>query len=212
MVTPHSPSEQDYDQADTSAPQRKCVVTGQTADKAVLIRFVASPDGQLVADLNEKLGGRGAWVRADRDCLSQALSGNKFSRHLKQKLAINDGFLDHLERRLGEQLIARLSMMRKAGSLVTGGGKLRSGSSLLACLLVADDASPREARQLISLCQPDWVETGIPAEWLGQVAGSTSVAYAGVIHSGTAAQQRLESLLKADLMRWRGVANAENTT
>ena len=50
MVTPHSPSEQDYDQADTSAPQRKCVVTGQTADKAVLIRFVASPDGQLVAD------------------------------------------------------------------------------------------------------------------------------------------------------------------
>lgn len=59
MVTPHSPSEQDYDQADTSAPQRKCVVTGQTADKAVLIRFVASPDGQLVADLNEKLGGRG---------------------------------------------------------------------------------------------------------------------------------------------------------
>ena len=60
MVTPHSPSEQDYDQADTSAPQRKCVVTGQTADKAVLIRFVASPDGQLVADLNEKLGGRGA--------------------------------------------------------------------------------------------------------------------------------------------------------
>ena len=77
-------------------------------------------------------------------------------------------------------------MMRKAGSLVAGGGKLRSGSSQLAGMLVADDASPREARQLISLCQPDWVETDIPAVWLGQVAGSTSVAYAGVIHSGTA--------------------------
>ena len=78
----------------------------KTADKAVLIRFVASPDGQLIADLNEKLGGRGAWVRADRDCLTQALSGNKFGRHLKQKLVVNDGFLDHLERRLGDQVIA----------------------------------------------------------------------------------------------------------
>ena len=212
MVIPYSPSELDHDPANTAEPQRKCVVTGQTADKANLIRFVASPDGHLVADLNEKLGGRGAWVRADRDCLSKALSGNKFDRHLKQKLLVKDGFLDHLERRLGEQLIARLSMMRKAGSLVTGGGKLRSSPSLLAGLLIADDASPREARQLVSLCQPNWVETNIPAEWLGQVAGSTSVAYAGVIHARPAAQQRLELLLKADLTRWRGVANAENTT
>ena len=212
MVIPHSPSDHDTDQENASVPQRKCVVTGQTADKAALIRFVASPDGQLVADLNEKLGGRGAWVRAERACLEQALSGNKFGRHLKQKLAVSDGFIDHLERRLGEQLVARLSMMRKAGSLVTGGGKLRSSSSQLAGLLIADDASPREARQLISLCQPDWVETDIPAIWLGQVAGSTSVAYAGVIQSRSPAQQRLESLLTADLMRWRGVTNAENTT
>ena len=61
MVIPHSPSDYDTDQDNASVPQRKCVVTGQTADKAALIRFVASPDGQLVADLNEKLGGRGAW-------------------------------------------------------------------------------------------------------------------------------------------------------
>ena len=212
MVTPHSPSDQQHDQTSSSAPQRKCVVTGKTAEKAELIRFVASPDGQLIADLNEKLGGRGAWVRADRNCLTQALSGNKFGRHLKQKLVVNDGFLDHLERRLGDQVIARLSMMRKAGSLVAGGGKLRSASYQLAGMLIADDASPREARQLISLCQPDWVETDIPAVWLGQVAGSTSVAYAGVIHVATGSQRRLESLLKADLTRWRGVANAENST
>ena len=212
MATPHSPSDPDYDQHNPAAPQRKCVVTGQITDKAQLIRFVASPDGHLVADLNEKLGGRGAWVRASRACLEQALSGNKFSRHLKQKLAVSDGFLDQLERRLGEQLIARLSMMRKAGSLVTGGGKLRSSNAQLAGLLIADDASPREARQLIGLCQPDWVETDIPAQWLGQVSGSTSVAYAGVIHFSSPSQQRLESLLKADLTRWRGVANAENTT
>ncbi len=212
MATPHSPSDRDYEPAGTSAPQRKCVVTGLVADKSELIRFVAAPDGQLVADLNDKLGGRGAWVRADRLCLQEALSGNKFGRHLRQKLAVSDGFLDHLERRLGEQLIARLSMMRKAGSLITGGGKLRSSQAELAGLLIGDDASPREARQLIGQCQPDWVETDVPAIWLGQISGSTSVAYAGVMKSGAPAQQRLISLLRTDLMRWRGVANAENTT
>jgi predicted RNA-binding protein YlxR (DUF448 family) len=43
---------------------RKCIVTGGTAEKSDLIRFVAGPDGQPVADLAEKLPGRGAWVAA----------------------------------------------------------------------------------------------------------------------------------------------------
>ncbi|MEC7208857.1 MAG: DUF448 domain-containing protein [Pseudomonadota bacterium] len=212
MAISHSSSDRGHDQADSSVPQRRCIVTGQVTDKSGLIRFVASPEGWLVADLNDKLGGRGAWVSADRHCLQQALSGNRFGRHLKQTVQISDGFLDHLENRLGEQLISRLSMMRKAGLLVTGGGKLRSSQTPLAGLLIADDASPREARQLVSLCQPDWTETDIPASWLGQISGSASVAYAGVMKSSSPAQRRLETLLREDLLRWRGVANAENTT
>ena len=53
-----------------SGPQRKCVITGKIADKADLIRFVASPDGELVADTDNKLGGRGVWVSSVRETIA----------------------------------------------------------------------------------------------------------------------------------------------
>ncbi len=190
-------------------PQRKCIITGEIANKVDLIRFVASPDGELVADTNNKLGGRGVWVSAVRETLEQAISGNLFSRHLKQAVRISDNFLDNLDRRLADQLIARLSMMRKAGVLLTGGGKLRSQARLTG-LLIADDASLRETQQLISNCRPDWIEKGIPSAWLGQISGSTSVAYSGVLCSASLAERRLETLFRTELRRWRGVAKADD--
>ena len=201
----------EFAQADRppSGSQRTCIVTGQTADKAELIRFVASPDGELVADTSNKLGGRGLWVTAARGILEQALSGNHFSRHLKKTVRISDNFLNSLNQRLADQLIARLSMMRKAGVLITGGGKLRRQASLTG-LLVADDASPREAQQLIRCCQPGWIEKGIPSVWLGQISGSTSIAYAGVLASASLTDRRLEALFITELRRWRSVSKAEN--
>jgi len=211
MSSPNIFSE--FEQADItqSGPRRKCIITGKVADKADLIRFVVSPDGVLVADTGNKLGGRGVWVSAVRATLEKALSENRFSRHLKQTLRINDNFLENLNHRLAEQVIARLSMMRKAGVLVTGGGKLRS-QAMVTGLLIADDASARESQQLVSQCQPDWIERGIPSVWLGQISGSTSLAYAGVLGSASLAEQRLAILFRSELRRWRGVVNAENIT
>ena len=201
----------EFERADItqSGPQRKCIITGQVADKADLIRFVVSPDGELLADTGNKLGGRGVWVIAARKTLEQALSGNRFSRHLKRAVHINEDFLENLDRRLADQLIARLSMMRKAGVLITGGGKLRS-QTLLTGLLIADDASPRETQQLVSHCRPDWTEKDIPSSWMGQISGSTSIAYAGVLASVSPARRRLVAQFRIELRRWRGVANAEN--
>ena len=102
-----------------------------------------------------------------------------------------------------------LDMMRKVGVLVAGGGKLRS-QALLSGLLIGDDASPRETQKLISSCRPDWIEKGVPSVWLGQVSGSTSVAYAGVFRTGSSAERRLETLFRTELRRWRGVAKAND--
>ncbi len=209
MSSPYTSPELEQPNIKLSRPQRKCIITGRIADKNVLIRFVASPDGELVADTGNKLGGRGVWVSAERKTIDQAISGNQFSRHLKRTVRISDNFLDNLDRRLGNQLIARLSMMRKVGVLVTGGGKLRS-QALLSGLLIGDDASPRETQKLISSCRPDWIEKGVPSVWLGQVSGSTSVAYAGVLRPALSAERRLEKLLRTELRRWRGVAKLDD--
>ena len=209
MSSPYISPELEEVKIKPSRPRRKCIITGEIADKVALIRFVASPDGQLVADTGNKLGGRGVWVSAVRETINKAILGNQFSRHLKQTVRISDNFLDNLDRRLADQLIARLSMMRKAGVLVAGGGKLHR-QSLLSGMLIGDDASPRETQKLIISCRPDWVEKGVPSVWLGQVSGSTSVAYAGVLRSASSAERRLETLFRTELLRWRGVAKAND--
>ena len=199
MSSPYTSSELEQHNTKLFRPQRKCIITGEIADKAGLSRFVASPDGELVAETGNKLGGRGVWVSADRKTIDQAISGNQFSRHLKRTVRISDNFLDNLDRRLADQLIARLSMMRKVGALVVGGGKLRS-QALLSGLLIGDDASLRETQKLISSCRPDWIEKGVPSVWLGQVSGSTSVAYAGVLRLASSAERRLETLFRTCLL------------
>ena len=209
MSSPYTTSELEQHNIELSRPQRKCIITGEIADKAVLIRFVASPDGELVADTGNKLGGRGVWVSAVRETIDQAISGNQFSRHLKQPVQISDNFLDNLDHRLADQLIARLTMMRKVGVLVAGGGKLR-GQAHLSGLLIGDDASPSETQKLIRSCRPDWMEKGVPSVWLGQVSGSTSVAYAGVFRTASSVEWQLETQFRTELQRWRGVAKAND--
>jgi predicted RNA-binding protein YlxR (DUF448 family) len=42
--------------------ERMCALTRACAPRAELIRFVASPDGDVVPDLKEVLPGRGMWL------------------------------------------------------------------------------------------------------------------------------------------------------
>ena len=57
---------------DRETPERRCIVTGEVQPRAGLIRFVASPEGEVVPDLAEKLPGRGFWVLAERAALDKA--------------------------------------------------------------------------------------------------------------------------------------------
>ena len=56
----------------TASVERRCIVTGDTRDKADLIRFVVGPDGSVVPDIEGKLPGRGLWVSAERQTLETA--------------------------------------------------------------------------------------------------------------------------------------------
>jgi predicted RNA-binding protein YlxR (DUF448 family) len=44
------------------AEERMCALTRAIAPRAELVRFVASPDGEVVPDLKECLPGRGMWL------------------------------------------------------------------------------------------------------------------------------------------------------
>ena len=53
-------------------------MSGEALPKAALLRFVVSPDGVLVADLEWSLPGRGMWVRPS--LLQEAIGRCLFSR------------------------------------------------------------------------------------------------------------------------------------
>ena len=181
---------------------RKCIVTGGTADKSDLIRFVAGPDGQPVADLAEKLPGRGAWVTALPAVISEAAQKGRFKRHIDATSSDPTQLVAIVTTQIERRLLQHLSMFRRAGLALCGGGAIRE-EGLMQALLIADDASTREARQLISAVQPEWTETGLPAELLGNAAGRGSVAYVGIIPIKSAANRRMCNQLRNMITRWR---------
>ena len=181
---------------------RKCIVTGGTEEKSDLIRFVAGPDGQPVADLAEKLPGRGAWVTALPAVISEAAQKGRFKRHIDATSSNPTQLVAIVTTQIERRLLQHLSMFRRAGLALCGGGAIRE-EGLMQALLIADDASTREARQLISAVQPEWTETGLPAELLGQAAGRGSVAYVGIIPVKSAANRRMCDQLRNMITRWR---------
>ena len=181
---------------------RKCIVSGETAEKSDLIRFVAGPDGYLVLDLAEKLPGRGAWVSASPQWVEDAARKGRFKRHIDAVCDDPAMLVSHVASQIERRFLQHLSMLRRAGLAICGGGAIREEGHMQ-ILLIADDASAGESRQLISAVRPEWVEEGLPAELLGQAAGRGSVAYIGIIPLRSAANRKMcEQFLRA-IARWR---------
>ncbi len=66
----------------------------RSGEPHALIRFVASPDGVVVADLKGRLPGRGAWVTARRDVVEQAIAKRLFARALKRDVTVAGDLAD----------------------------------------------------------------------------------------------------------------------
>ena len=155
-----------------------------------------------MADLAEKLPGRGAWVTALPAVISEAAQKGRFKRHIDATSSDPTQLVAIVTTQIERRLLQHLSMFRRAGLALCGGGAIRD-EGLMQALLIADDASTREARQLISAVQPEWTETGLPAELLGQAAGRGSVAYVGIIPVKSAANRRMCDQLRNRITRGR---------
>ena len=104
---------------------RKCIVTGETAEKSDLIRFVAGPDGRLVADLAEKLPGRGAWVKASPNWVEDAARKGRFKRHINAVCSDPAMLLSNVAYQIERRFLQHLSMLRRVGLVICGGGAIR---------------------------------------------------------------------------------------
>ena len=135
---------------DKDDPERKCIVSGEVQPKAGLIRFCLGPDGQVVADVMNKLPGRGFYVTADRAMIEKAAKKSLFARAAKQPVTVPADLADQVEAFVLRRVIEMISLTRKANSAVMGYEKvkdwLQNGKAVV--LLQSSDGSERGKTKL----------------------------------------------------------------
>ena len=182
--------------------ERRCIVTGETKSAEELIRFVCGPDGTAVPDLAGKLPGRGCWVTALPEALKKACDKGLFKRHIDAKAMAFEELVSQLVILLEGRLRQSLALGRRAGLAIGGGGKLAS-YEFMDGLLIAADASAREAKGHKNRLQPEWVYEGLEGSFLGQPFGRESLAYIGILPDERHPEQGLNVKIRQDIERFR---------
>jgi predicted RNA-binding protein YlxR (DUF448 family) len=103
-----------------SGPERLCAVTRQCLDQKDLIRFVLSPDGTVVPDLDRRLPGRGVWVGCSRHLVEKAVATKAFAKSFKAKAEAPHDLPERVETLMVKRLGDTLSLANKAGLAVAG--------------------------------------------------------------------------------------------
>jgi predicted RNA-binding protein YlxR (DUF448 family) len=105
---------------DAPGPERMCAVTRESLDPRYLIRFVLSPDGVVVPDLERRLPGRGVWVGCDRRLVEKAVKSNTFTKSLKIRALASADLAERVDGLMVKRLTGTFSLANKAGLAISG--------------------------------------------------------------------------------------------
>ncbi|WP_417693870.1 RNA-binding protein [Roseibium sp.] len=132
--------------------ERLCAVSRNVYPVDCLIRFVLGPEDHVVPDLKRNLPGRGVWLLASRSVVESAVKDRRkvFGRGFKGEAQVEAGLADQVDNLLETAALNALSIVRKAGELVTGFTKVEAALKRepLEGLIHAADAAPDGIRKL----------------------------------------------------------------
>jgi predicted RNA-binding protein YlxR (DUF448 family) len=140
---------------DRSATMRMCAISREVRPIDELIRFVVSPQGEVMADLKRKLPGRGLWVSASRQAVAEAVRRNHFSRGFRRDVRAAPTLPLDTENLLVRSVIEALAMAAKAGQVISGFGKVEEalGQGRVTALLHASDGAADGIRKLDAIAR-----------------------------------------------------------
>lgn len=180
---------------------RRCIVSGASAPRAGLLRFVVAPDGHLVPDLGESLPGRGLWVTAEHAALATACEKGLFARAARRPVVVAPDLADEVERQLAARALDCLGLARRAGALVTGFDKVKRALAerRVAVLVEASDGA-RHGRERLGVLARD---IPVIAQFDG-AALNRSLGRENVVHAALA-PGRLAYRFLREAARYAGV-------
>ena len=190
---------------DRSATVRMCAVTRQVQPIDELIRFVVSPQSEVMADLKRKLPGRGLWISASRQVVAEAVKRNQFGKGFKRDVRVAPTLAADTEALLVRGVIEALAMAAKAGQVVAGFSKVegaiegalaqRQARTSIHALIHASDGAADGIRKLDALVRqkteqktendgeshPFPVVTALTSEQLDLALGRSNVIHAALL-------------------------------
>jgi len=136
-------------------PERKCVLSGETAPRQELIRLALGPDGVVAPDVRARAPGRGAWIGVDRVALEAAIAKGKLKAALARafktaKIVIPEDLPQQIEAALQRAALDRLGLEARAGTLLTGAERIADAArkGTVEMLIHAKDAAVDGSRKL----------------------------------------------------------------
>src|ERR1700758_1466709 len=109
-----------------SATLRMCAVSREQRPIDELIRFVVSPQGEVIADIKRKLPGRGLWISASRRTVAEAVRRHQFSRGFKRDIRVAESLAADTEALLARAAVEALAIAAKAGQVISGFAKVEA--------------------------------------------------------------------------------------
>jgi predicted RNA-binding protein YlxR (DUF448 family) len=136
-------------------PVRRCILLGDRAPRAALVRLALSPDGDVFPDVRAKAPGRGAWIGVTKAELETVIAKGKLKGALARAfktgpIGIPADLADKLENALERAALDRLGLESRSGGLFSGAEKIETAarSGKLHLLLHACDAGADGNRKL----------------------------------------------------------------
>jgi uncharacterized protein len=199
---------------DRSATMRMCAVSREVRPIDELIRFVVAPSGEVMADLKNKLPGRGLWVSANHHAVAEAVRRHQFSRGFKRDVRVTPTLAADTEALLERFVVEALAMAAKAGQVISGFGKVADAldqvRAPIRALINASNGAPDGIRKLNAMARQIRgigdesaeieVVTALTSEQLDLALGRSNVIHAALL-AGPASKTFLSRSHK--LVRYR---------
>tara|TARA_B100000530_G_scaffold202532_1_gene129256 strand:+ start:301 stop:924 length:624 start_codon:yes stop_codon:yes gene_type:complete len=167
------------------ASERKCIATGQVLSKNQLVRFVLGPNSVIYPDTENKLPGRGIWVKADRSAIMQAQKGQLFSRAAKQSTECIENLAEQVENLVANRIIKLIGLSRKSGQCVCGYEKVKDWlkKDIAKVLIQSSDGSNREKSRLRTPADGQFIGW-LSSKELGKVFGRENITHCALASGG----------------------------
>jgi len=142
-----------------SATLRMCAVGREQRPLDELIRFVVSPEGEVIPDIKRKLPGRGLWISASRQTVAEAVRRHQFSKGFKRAVRVAETLAADTETLLARSTVEALAIAAKAGQVISGFSKVeaalqdRKDRAVMAALIHACDGATDGIRKLQAMAR-----------------------------------------------------------